>query len=67
MLITSKADARKKGQRTSRFDRGKYKWTGSIKDYYGMEVLDYDGILAVYPEYRKDKHGAFTVLIAVHN
>ena len=41
MLITSKAEAKKKGQRTSRFDKGKYKWTGSLKDYIGMEVPDY--------------------------
>ncbi len=67
MLITSKAEAKKKGRRTSRFDKGKYKWTGSLKDYIGMEVPDYEGIHAVYAERRKDSYGPFTVLIAVHD
>ena len=51
----------------SRFDRGKYKWTGTLKDYYGLEVPDYDGVHLVYPERRQDAHGPYVALIAVHD
>ena len=69
MLITSKSKVKqliKDGFRTSRFDRGKYKWTGSVRDYYGMEVPDFEDIVAVYPEQRKDSYGPFVILNAVH-
>lgn len=69
MLIVSKCSLKhslKNGYKTSRFDRGKYKWTGSVRDYYGKEVPDFPGIIAVYPEQRKDSYGPFVALIAVH-
>ena len=69
MLITPKSKSKhlvKKGFRTSRFDLGKYKWTGTVKDYYGMEVPDFPDIVAVYPEQRRDSHGDFVALVAVH-
>ena len=50
----------------SRFDRGKYKWTGTLKDYYDKEVPDIDGVVAVYPERRKDSYGVYVALMAVH-
>lgn len=32
-----------------------------------MEVPDLEGVLAVYPEQRKDSHGKYVALIAVHD
>ena len=63
MKITSKPKVK---HNHSRFDRGKYKWTGTLKDYYGLEVPDYEGIEAVYPERRKDSYGVYVALIAIH-
>lgn len=67
MLIISKSKARAKAVKneTGRFDLGKYKWDGSIKHYYGMEVPDIPGVVAVYPEQRKDKDGPYVALICV--
>ena len=50
----------------SRFDKGKYKWTGTLNDYYGKEVPDIPGVAAVYPERRSDSDGVYVALIAVH-
>ena len=69
MLIITKSKAQqliKNGCRCSRFDRGKYKWTGTIKNYVGMEVPDYEGIIAVFAEQRKDRFGKYVALMAVH-
>jgi hypothetical protein len=69
MLITTRAKVKtllQQGGRTSRFDRGKYKWTGTIKDYVGLEIPDLDGIEAVFAEKRNDSWGPYVVLIAVH-
>lgn len=69
MKITTLAKVKpllKSGYRRSRFDRGKYKWTGTCNDYINLEVPDYPGIIAVYAERRSDKHGPYVALIAVH-
>lgn len=63
MIITRKPKVK---HNHSRFDRGKYKWTGTLKDYYGMEVPDIDVVVSVYPERRSDSHGVYVALIAVH-
>ena len=63
MLITRKP---KVNHNHSRFDRGKYKWTGTLKDYYGLEIPYIDGVVAVYPERRSDSDGVYVALIAVH-
>jgi len=49
----------------SKFDNGKYEWTGKAKDYIGKEVIDIPGVYAVYPERRKDKDGSYCQLMCI--
>jgi hypothetical protein len=68
MNIVSKARVKhliKQGHKTSRFDRGKYKWTGTMRDYFGKEVPSLPGVVAVFPDQRKDKDGPYVALVAV--
>lgn len=44
---------------------GKYRWTGSVSDYYGRDVGDISGVLAVYPERRQNRNGTYVVLRSV--
>lgn len=67
MKILPRVQARRLGTKYTRFDLGKYKWEGTMKPFYEWEVKDLEGVLAVYPEQRFDKHGKFVVLVAVHN
>ncbi|HBT3180385.1 DUF987 family protein [Enterobacter cloacae subsp. cloacae] len=41
--------------RLFRFCTGKYCWSGSVCHYYGREVQDINGVLAVFAERRKDR------------
>lgn len=69
MLITTRAKVQKllkAGYRTSRFDRGNYRWTGTLKDYVGKEVPDLEGVTHVFADKRKDSDGPYVVLMAVH-
>ncbi len=43
-----------------KFDRGKYK--GKPSDYFGNEVQDIPGVIAVYPVSSRDRHGPFVAL-----
>ena len=69
MQITTKHKVKhllQKNYRTSRFDRGKYRWTGTIKDYTNQEVPDLPGVVAVFADTRTDRYGRYVVLMAVH-
>lgn len=48
-----------------KFDNGKYKWTGSARDYLGKEVQQCRGVHAVYAERRTDKNGPYAQLMCV--
>ena len=69
MKVTTKSKVKhliKAGHRVSKFDRGKYEWTGTIEDYVGKEVPDLDGVVAVYAEQRRDSLGLYVALMCVH-
>ncbi|KGM61590.1 hypothetical protein EL76_0055 [Escherichia coli G3/10] len=51
--------------RLSRFCRGKYHWSGSVCHYYGREVQDIRGVLAVFAERRQDRQGPHIILRCV--
>lgn len=51
--------------RLFRFCTGKYKWSGSIYHYAGMEARDISGVLAVFLERRQDRHDPYVVLRSV--
>ncbi len=48
--------------RLSRFCTGKYRWSGSVWHYYGREVQDIRGVLAVFAERRQDRQGPHIIL-----
>lgn len=49
----------------NKFDKGKYKWLGSQKTYIGKEVIDIEGVHAVYVERRQNKNGAYAQLMCI--
>lgn len=49
----------------SKFDKGKYEWTGKAKDYIGKEVIDIPGVLAVYVERRQNEDGPYACLMSI--
>ncbi|HBV9253431.1 TPA: DUF987 domain-containing protein [Klebsiella pneumoniae] len=51
--------------RLFRFCTGKYRWSGSICHYHGMEVQDIRGVLAVFAERRRDRNGPYVILRSV--
>ncbi|NTZ39832.1 DUF987 domain-containing protein [Enterobacter sp. JMULE2] len=51
--------------RLFRFCRGKYQWRGSICHYYGREVQNICGVLAVFAERRQDRSGPYVTLRCV--
>lgn len=70
MKIVSKSQANTIARRypnaiRTRFDAGKYKWTGSSADYIGRDVLDISFVRAVYVERRQDQEGAYAVLMSI--
>ena len=42
-----------------RYDMGKYK--GTAHDYYGRDVDVLDGVVAIWPETRRDRSGSYVV------
>jgi len=46
---------------TMRYDGGKY--TGKVPDYYGREFEVRDTVVAIWPEARTDKEGAYVILL----
>ena len=69
MKITTRAKVKHlltRGYKTRRFDRGKYKWTGTLLDYVNLEVPDLDGVVAVFAVQRRDQYGDYVALMAVH-
>lgn len=76
MKIVSKADANailknlvRKGVSVEieKFDSGKYKWSGTQKDYIGKEVQKLPGVEAVYVEGRRDRYGVYAQFLSVTN
>lgn len=69
MQITTLAKVKhyiKRGYRTMRYDKGKYKWTGTIKDYIGREVENPpEDVLAVYAMQRADSEGKYVALMCI--
>ncbi|MCY2457637.1 DUF987 family protein [Klebsiella pneumoniae] len=51
--------------RLFRFFTGKYSWSGSVCHYYGREVQDIKGVLAVFAERRQDRNGPYVCLRSV--
>ncbi|WP_426818237.1 DUF987 domain-containing protein [Winslowiella sp. 2C04] len=51
--------------RLFRFCTGKYHWSGSVCYYYGREVQDINGVLAVFAERRQDCSGPYVCLRSV--
>ncbi|EBX2068288.1 DUF987 domain-containing protein [Salmonella enterica subsp. enterica serovar Java] len=51
--------------RLFRFCTGRYQWSGSVCHWYGRDVQDISGVLAVYAERRRDHHGPYTRLMCV--
>lgn len=47
------------------FCTGRYQWHGSVCHYYGKEVQDISGVLAVFVEHRQDRLGPYAVLRSV--
>ncbi|HGY4225333.1 TPA: DUF987 domain-containing protein [Citrobacter amalonaticus] len=47
------------------FCTGKYTWSGNVCHYYGREVQDICGVLAVFAERRQDRHGPYVMLRSV--
>lgn len=66
MKIVSKSTANKLGIASnkivtvSNFDGGKYK--GNASDYYGRDVQDLNGVIAVFPVTRYDNDGKYISL-----
>jgi hypothetical protein len=50
----------------SRFDRGKYR-TNPDTPYIGRTLEVSDDVCAVYPERRRDAHGAYIALFCVYS
>jgi len=70
MKIVKKSEAMKilktdKSATITKFCTGKYAWNGSAKDYYGKEVPDCTGVLAVFIERRQDDDGAYGLMRCV--
>ncbi len=70
MKIISKRQAmtiyrRHPQSRLFRFCTGRYRWYGSVCHYAGREVQDISGVLAVFAELRRDRHGPYVVLRCV--
>ena len=69
MKIVSKSTATKLGidsnkiVTVSNFDGGKYR--GTPKDYYGRDVQDLRGVIAVFPITRYDNDGKYVSLKCV--
>lgn len=53
------------GARLFRFCTEKYYWSGSVCHYYGRDVLDVSGVLAVFAERRQDRNGPYVCLRSV--
>jgi hypothetical protein len=53
------------GASRERFDRGKYATTPA--EAVGREFTDRTGVLAVFPEARRDKDGPYTALFAIYS
>lgn len=51
--------------RLFRFCTEKYYWSGSVCHYYGRDVLDVSGVLAVFAERRQDRNGPYVCLRSV--
>lgn len=51
--------------RLFRFSTGKYQWYGSVCHYYGREVQNINGVLAVFAERRQDRKGPYVSLRSV--
>lgn len=49
----------------SAFGTGHYQWHRSICRYYGREVQDISGVLAVFVERRQDRAGPYAILRSV--
>ena len=76
MKIVSKADAnailknlvcKRVPVEIEKFDSGKYKWSGTQKDYIGKEVQKLPGVEAVYVVRRQDRYGVYAQLLSVTN
>lgn len=50
--------------RLFQFCTGKYCWSGSVCHYYGREVPDIKGVLAVFAERRKDRNDRMSLCAA---
>lgn len=44
---------------------GKYKWSGSARDWAGQEIQTSDSIKAIYVERRQDQHGPYAKMMCV--
>lgn len=52
-------------KQVTKFDNGRYQWTGSLLNYVGREVPKLPGVYAVFPTQRHDEHGAYVQLLCV--
>lgn len=50
-----------------KFCAGKYKWRGKAMHYENTEVINIDGVLAVYVERRNDKDGHYAQMLSVYD
>ena len=76
MKIVSKADANailrhlvRKGVpvETQNFDNGKYRWSGTQKEYIGKEVQKFPGVEAVYVVRKQDRYGVYAQFLSITN
>ncbi len=51
--------------RLFRFCTGRYRWSGSVCHWYGQEVQDIPGVLAVFAERYQDRNGPYVVIRSV--
>lgn len=68
MKIVTKSEANRilvenPNARRWRFDRAKY--AGPASAFVGRDVVDIQGVLAVYPERRQDADGPYVVLRSI--
>lgn len=65
LMVDTLFKGTKTATRKSKFDAGKYKWTGSQKDYVGKDVPDIEGVIAVYVERRVDADGPYAQIMSI--
>ncbi|ACL06257.1 hypothetical protein Dalk_4579 [Desulfatibacillum aliphaticivorans] len=57
-------DGKNRAKTPTKYDSGKYKWTGKASDYTGVDIdFVWPELLAVYVERRSDANGPYAQLM----